>query len=357
MEKKTPLYDCHLACGGRIVPFAGYLLPVQYSGVIAEHNAVRQECGLFDVSHMGELLVRGKDALSWLNSILCNDFSNLQAGRVRYSPMCYPDGGCVDDLLVYKVNDTFYYIVVNASNREKDYAWMKEHLSGDVKLEDISDQVAQVALQGPKAPQIIARLMAESDIPTKYYSFIADVPVGGVNCLISRTGYTGEEGYEIYVANADAPALWDMLLAAGKEDGLVPCGLGCRDTLRFEAAMPLYGHEMDETVSPWEAGLDFGVKVDKDFIGRDAIVAKGRPRKRVGLKVTGRGIIREHQDIYKDGELVGHSSSGTFCPSFNAAYAMALVDTDKVQLGDIVEADVRGRRVAAEVVGLPFYKR
>lgn len=358
MEKKTPLYQRHEELGGKIVPFAGYLLPVQYgAGVIAEHLAVRQQAGLFDVSHMGEVLFRGRDALANLNYLLTNDFSNLKPGRVRYSLMCYEHGGVVDDLLVYCRGEADYLVVVNAANRDKDVAWMREHIFGELELRDISDQVAQIALQGPRAREILSRLTAAADIPDKYYSFKDQVLVGDIPCLLSQTGYTGELGYELYTANQDAPRLWNLLLETGKDAGLLPCGLGARDTLRLEAAMPLYGHEMDETVTPYETGLDFGVKPDKPFIGRDAILAKGRPRERIGLKATGRGIVREHQDLYRDGQLIGHSTSGTHCPYLGAAYAMALIEKGGAAVGDTLEVDVRGRRVAAEVVPLPFYKR
>lgn len=358
MEQKTPLYECHVAAGGKIVPFAGYLLPVQYAaGVIAEHNAVREACGLFDVSHMGELLVAGPDALSWLNRVLTNDFTSLAVGRVRYSPMCYADGGVVDDLLVYKLAEEKYFIVVNAANRQKDVEWLRGQLSGNVTLDDISDQVAQLALQGPAADDILAALLPAEQIPAKYYSFTEKVVVAGVECLLSQTGYTGSKGYELYCRAAGGPALWNALLAAGRPFGLIPCGLGSRDTLRLEAAMPLYGHEMDATITPWEAGLDFAVKTAKDFIGRDAIVAKGRPRERVGLRVVGRGIVREHQDVYCNGERIGHTTSGTHCPYLNGAYAMALVTAGRARPGDTVEVDVRGRRIPCEVVPMPFYKK
>lgn len=357
MEQKTPLYDCHVAQEGKIVPFAGYLLPVQYpTGVIAEHMAVRTKCGLFDVSHMGEVIYEGPDALANINKILTNDYTKMDIGRVRYSLMCYEDGGVVDDLLVYKMREDKYLIVVNAGNHHKDVAWMQDHLFGDVRFTDISDSVAQIALQGPAADAIIAKLT--QDIPQKYYSFIDNVDIGGITALISQTGYTGEKGYEIYVAAADASQMWQKLLAAGKDEGLIPCGLGARDTLRLEAAMPLYGHEMDETVSPLETGLNFAVKLDKEFIGRDTLLAAGEPkRQRVGLKVLGRGIVREHQDVYYQGQLIGHSTSGTHCPYLGGAYAMALVTAKSVNIGDKVEVDVRGRRIEAEVVPLPFYKR
>lgn len=360
MELKTPLYDEHVAAKGKIVPFGGYLLPVQYeTGVITEHMAVREKCGLFDVSHMGEVVFRGKDALANLQMLLTNNFASLVPGRVRYSPMCNDQGGVVDDLIVYNINDECFLVVINAANRHKDVAWMKAHLFGEVTFEDISDRVAQLALQGPLAKGILARLTAEDNIPTKYYSFVQKAPVDGIDCLISKTGYTGEDGFELYCAPADAPALWRLLLEMGREDGLIPCGLGARDTLRMEASMPLYGHEMDEEVTPLETDLGIFVKMDKaDFIGKQAIVAKGEPKiARVGLQVTGRGIVREHCTLYQGDKAVGHTTSGTHCPYLGKAIAMALVDVAASAVGTIMEADVRGRRIPVEVVPLPFYKR
>ena len=359
MEIKTPLYDRHVACGGRIVPFAGYLLPVQYpTGVIAEHMAVREKCGLFDVSHMGEVVFEGPDALKNLNRIVTNDYTKMDPGRVRYGLMCYENGGCVDDLLVYKMRDDKYFVVVNAGNRVKDVEWIKQHLEGDVTFTDISDTIAQLALQGPKAPEILRKVAAA--LPEKYYSFLADQEVAGIKgAIVSRTGYTGSEGYEIYVDAAKGPALWDALLAAGKDEGLIPCGLGARDTLRLEASMPLYGHEMDETITPFEAGLGFGVKMAKaDFIGRAALEAALEPkRERIGLEVTGRGIVREHQDLFIGERKIGHTTSGTHCPYVGKALAMALVEKGSLPLGAEAEVDVRGRRVAVKCVSMPFYKK
>ena len=277
-ERKTPLYETHLAYKGKMVPFAGYILPVQYeTGVVKEHMAVRTACGLFDVSHMGEILCKGPDALKNLNWLLTNDYTVMADGQARYSPMCNEAGGVVDDLIVYKVRDELYFIVVNAANKDKDFAWMKAHQIGDVEFEDISDQVAQLALQGPKALEILRKLTREEDIPEKYYTFKLQGNVKGISCMISKTGYTGEDGVELYCAPADAPALWEALMEAGKEEGLIPCGLGARDTLRLEAAMPLYGHEMDDSITPKEAGLGIFVKMDKaDFIGKKAIEERER---------------------------------------------------------------------------------
>ena len=360
MEKKTPLYDRHVAAGGKIVPFAGYLLPVQYpTGVIAEHMAVRTAAGLFDVSHMGELVFRGGDALKNLNHLLTNDFTSMYDGQVRYSPMCNDRGGCVDDLIVYKVREGAYLVVVNAANRDKDAAWMAQRLSGACEMEDISDSVAQLALQGPRSKEILLRLVGEESLPQKYYSFVREAEVGGIRCLVSRTGYTGEFGYELYCSAAEGPALWDLLLETGKDLGLIPCGLGARDTLRLEAAMPLYGHELSDDITPLEAGLDFAVKMGKpEFVGKAGMEAKlPLTRVRVGLEVTGRGIVREHQDVYMDGQLVGQTTSGTHCPFLGKAVAMAYLPPERAAAGTAVEVDVRGRRVAAKVVALPFYKR
>lgn len=361
MELKTPLYDAHVKAGGKIVPFAGYLLPVQYgTGVITEHMAVREKAGLFDVSHMGEVLCQGKDALANLQKLLTNDFTNMVDGQARYSPMCNENGGTVDDLIVYKRGDNDYFIVVNAANKDKDYQWMLDHQFGEVTFTDASSQYGQIALQGPKAMEILKKLTAEENILKKYYHAVFDTEVAGIPCIISKTGYTGEDGVELYLASENAEKMWDALLEAGKDDGLIPCGFGARDTLRMEAAMPLYGHEMDDEISPLETGLKFAVKMGKeeDFIGKKAMEERGEPEiTRIGLKVTGRGIIREHQDIYIGEKKIGHTTSGTHCPFLGYPIAMALVDAGSVEIGNKVEVDVRGRKVEAEVIALPFYKR
>lgn len=359
MDLKTPLYECHVACNGKIVPFAGYLLPVQYTDVIAEHMAVREKAGLFDVSHMGEVMISGSDALACINHLFTNDFTNMQDGRVRYSPMCNTEGGVVDDLIVYRMAADRYFIVVNASNRHKDVAWMREHLIGEAVLEDLSDQYAQLAIQGPESQNIMIKVTEDGTLPEKYYTFCEKVMVAGAECMVSQTGYTGEHGYEIYCRPADAAMIWNALLAAGKANGLIPCGLGARDTLRLEAAMPLYGHEMDETISPLETGLGFAVKLQKeDFVGKQGLLARGEPKiARVGLKVTGRGIVREHCKLYLGDREVGESTSGTHCPYLGGAYAMALVDSGYAETGTQLEAEVRGRKVAVEIIPLPLYKR
>ncbi|MDR2343347.1 MAG: glycine cleavage system aminomethyltransferase GcvT [Spirochaetaceae bacterium] len=360
MEKKTPLYRWHETHGGRIVPFAGYLLPVQYEqGVIAEHNAVRKGAGLFDVSHMGEFVISGRDALSGLQRILTNDFTGMGIGRVRYTLMCNEEGGIVDDLVVCKMDDERYMLVVNAANRDKDAAWIKARLEGaSVSFEDASDSFAQIALQGPSSRAILASL--SKSIPEKYYTLIENGNVAGVDCIVSRTGYTGETGFELYCPPEKAEYLWERLLLAGKDEGILPCGLGARDTLRLEAAMPLYGHEMDDTITPFEAALVSAVRMDKpDFTGKKALAGKEKPsRVRTGLRATGRGIIREHEDVFFGGRVVGKTSSGTFCPWLKGSFAMALVDAALAAVpGTPVEVDVRGRLVEAEIHALPFYTK
>lgn len=360
MEAKTPLYQAHVDLQGKMVPFAGYLLPVEYpTGMMTEHMAVRTACGLFDVSHMGEIALTGPGALASLNHLMANDFTSLAVGRVRYTPMCSENGGVIDDMIVYRTGEEGYLVVVNASNAAKDDAHMRANLLPGTKMENLSVSVGQLALQGPKSTQILAKLVPEEQIPAKYYSFRADAAIGGMPCLISQTGYTGELGYEIYCGAQDTPRIWSLLLDAGREEGLIPCGLGARDTLRLEASMPLYGHEMDETISPLETGLDFGVKLKKpEFIGKAALEAQGRsPRTRVGLKAVGRGILREHQAVFRNGEQVGVTTSGTYCAYLGGSYAMALVQNGALSEGDGVEVEVRSRRVAAEVVRLPFYQR
>ena len=358
VEKKTPLYEWHLSHGGRMVPFAGYLLPVQYeTGVIAEHNAVRKNAGLFDVSHMAEFIIAGKDALDNLQFIFTNDFKNMKTGRVRYTFLCSEAGGIIDDLVVCKMDEGRYMLVVNAANREKDAAWIKSRIFGACSFEDISDSLAQIAIQGPEAQEIFSSV--SKTIPEKYYTLIENGLAAGIPCIVSRTGYTGEDGFELYCKNEDAVNLWEKLTDAGKTRGLVPCGLGCRDTLRFEAGMPLWGHEMDETITPFEADLSFAVKPDKpEFIGKAALQKNARPQRiRTGIEITGRGIVREHTEVFYGGKKAGRTTSGTFCPFLGKAYAMALLDTACSRPGTIVEADVRGRMIEGVTCSLPFYSR
>ena len=358
--KRTPLYETHVKYGGRMVPFAGWEMPVQYAkGVIAEHMAVRTGCGMFDVSHMGEISCTGREAFQAVNMLLTNDYSGMVSGQARYSPMCNEEGGVVDDVIVYKVNDEYYMIVVNAANIDKDFEWMTTHNTFDAVFSDLSADFGQIALQGPKAEAILRRIVPGEYVPEKGYTAKYGCDIHGAVCVISRTGYTGEDGFEIYVPSERTPEIWELLMEEGREFGLEPAGLGARDTLRLEAGMPLYGHEMDDTVTPLEAGLGIFVKQDKpDFLGKAALMRKNPPaRRKVGLEVTGRGILREHMDVYRDGVLIGHTTSGTKCPYIDKAVAAATVDTDKRELGATVQVDVRGRMVYAVMVKSQFYKR
>lgn len=355
MEKKTPLYDLHVELKGNIVPFAGYLLPVYYpDGILVEHRLVRNKAGLFDVSHMGELILEGPDALANLQYLVTNDYRNLEIGSVRYGVLVKEDGTTIDDLLVYKMQEQKYFIVVNASNTDKDDAWIRSHLFGDVTLLNVSDDTGELALQGPLAKEILAKLC--DDLPEKYYTFKEKVMVAGIECLVSATGYTGEAGFEIYCQADQTEKLFRALLEAGKEEGLQACGLGCRDTLRLEAAMPLYGHELSEEITPIESGLKTFVKLDKEkFIAQDALSMTPK-RRRIGLELVDRGIAREHTQVLVDGKEVGFVTSGTMSPTLGKAIAMAIVDIDKID-APLFQLDVRGRILAAKRTPLPFYKR
>lgn len=359
MSERTPLYIKHLEQGGVMVDFAGYELPVRYpKGIIAEHNAVRNAAGLFDVSHMGEFTLKGKDAVKALNRVLTNDFTVMDAGRVRYSLMCYPGGGAVDDVLVYKKSAEDFLIVVNAANKDKDFEWMSANIDDlEVEFEDISDKVAQLALQGPRSKEILSLIADVKELPEKYYSFKENVSAGGVNVLVSRTGYTGEDGYELYCAPLEAPKLYDALIAAGFSYGLTPAGLGARDTLRTEAAMPLYGHELRAEYPVSEAGLDFAIKYAKeDFIGKEALLSRPPQFVRIGVRAIDRGIVREETPIFTaDGAEAGIATSGTM--SITLGYAIAMLRVRREYADSELYAEVRGRRIKLERTELPFYKR
>ena len=350
--KKTPLYEAHIALGGKMVEFGGWALPVQYTTILGEHKAVREACGLFDVSHMGEVTVQGPSALAFLNRLCTNDFTSMEVGRCRYSPMCYDNGGTVDDLIVYKMGDEDYLVIVNAANCDKDFAWMREHAPEGVTLENVSDETAQLALQGPLFREILAKVGTEGTLPEKPYRFTREMTVAGIPCLVSSTGYTGEPGVEIYLAAENAAKLHAALIAAGA----VPCGLGARDTLRFECAMPLYGHELSADITPLECGLGSFVKLDKpDFIGRQALLAPPQ-RRRIGLILEDRGIAREHFPVLDEaGREVGFVTSGMPAPTLGCNAAMALVSLEAAE-APYLWPQVRGRALKARRVPLPFYR-
>lgn len=354
--KHTPLYETHLRLGGKMVDFGGWALPVQYSSILEEHKAVRERAGLFDVSHMGEVFVEGPGAFSYLQNLLTNDLTTLQPCRCRYAAMCYADGGTVDDVLIYMFNEEKYLVVVNAGNTDKDFTWMLAQLEGyEATLKNDSAAYAQLALQGPLAESMLAPLCG-GELPEKNYTFVPELEVAGIRAIVSRTGYTGEDGFEVYCAAADGPKLHEALLQAGASDGLLPCGLGARDTLRFEASMPLYGHELTREITPREAGLDFAIKLNKPaFIGKEALAELPR-RKRIGLKLIDRGIAREGAEVMTSGRVVGFTTSGSPAPTLGGNFAMALVDADAAN-AEQYSIMVRGRALEAELAPMPFYKR
>lgn len=363
--KKTPLHPCYAEFpNARCIDFGGWELPVQFSGIVAEHEAVRLRAGLFDVSHMGEFMAVGPDAEKFLQRLTVNDVSKLAEGQAQYTLMCYPDGGVVDDLLIYKLERDRYMLVVNASNIEADFAWLSEHVEDDrVTLADQSEETALLALQGPLAESILSRVTDAPAGELGSFRFLPEALVCGRKALVSRTGYTGEDGFELYLRAEDAPAVWSGLLAAGSADGLVPAGLGARDTLRFEARLPLYGQELSKEITPLEAGLGIFVKLDKgDFIGRPVLErqkTEGLTRRLVGIELLDRGIPRTHYPVYAgpDGERIGEVTTGTQSPTLKRNVGLALLDKSHTALDTEVWVEIRGKRLKAKVVKTPFYKR
>jgi len=356
---RTPLFAQHQQRGARFVDFGGWEMPVQYSGIIAEHTAVRTAAGLFDVSHMGEIELRGPGALAAAQELTANDVGRLADGQAQYSLLLLPSGGIVDDIMVYRLSAERLLLCVNAGNAEKDLAWIRDH-AGTAEVVDRSAETALLALQGPRATAILARLAA-ADVASLARFACAEVEVAGKPVLAARTGYTGEDGWELYAGNADAAPLWDALLDAGAGDGLAPVGLGARDTLRLEAALPLYGNDLDETTTPLEARLGWVVRLDKpSFIGRAALLAQraaGVTRKLCGFALDERGIARHDHAIVHDGSEVGRVTSGSQSPTLGKAIGLGYVPPHCADVGTELEIDIRGRRVRATVTPLPFYRR
>ncbi len=360
MAKRTPLYDTHVALGARIVEFGGWEMPVWYEGITAEHQAVRQRVGLFDVSHMGEFLIQGPGALAFVRRMFTNDAALLSIGQAQYTLMPNERGGTIDDLLLYRLGEDHFLAVVNASNIDKDREWLRAHLPSTVLLEDISDAKVLLALQGPLAERTLTPL-ADGPLADLRYYHCRDGPVADIPALIARTGYTGEDGFEILVEAAAGPRLWSALLAAGQEHGIQPAGLGARDSLRLEAAMPLYGHELDDETSALEAGLGTFVKLDKpDMMGLERLArekAEGVRKKLVGLACQERAIPRQGHPILADGEVIGTVTSGTLSPTLGQPIAMGYVPPTHADVGTVLAIEIRGRAVPATVVKRPFYKR
>lgn len=357
--RRTPLYPVYEEYGARVIEYAGWLMPVQFSGINAEHKAVRTGAGVFDVSHMGELKVTGRGALEFLQFLLTNDCARLTPGRVMYSPVCYPGGGCVDDILLYMLAPDDYLLVVNAANTAKDLAWLLGNKQGyEVEITDVSASFAQLALQGPLAAEILRELADGDLLNLGYYRFAAEAIVAGVKCLVSRTGYTGEDGFEFYTAPENAIPLWHALMADGRA---VPVGLGARDTLRLEAGMPLYGHEISPEITPIEAGLSRFVAAGKqDFIGCETLrtqLASGPPRRLIGLELDTRGVPRAECPVWLNGRQVGFVTSGTLSPWTGRPLAMALVEAGAAEPESGFAIRIRDKDQAAHRVTLPFYRR
>jgi aminomethyltransferase len=359
--KRTPLYACHLAAGARLVEFGGWEMPVQYSGIIDEHQAVRGAAGLFDISHMGEVEVRGPDALAYLQHLVTQDVAAIAPGQSNYALLCRPDGGIVDDIFIYHLPD-HYLVVVNASNIEKDVAWMREQTAGfDVELTDASSRYAMLALQGPAAESILAQA-SDIDAPAlAFHGVTTGTLLGDIPALVARTGYTGEDGFELFVDAGAGARLWDGLLEAGRAAGLKPCGLGARDSLRFEACLALYGHEIADDINPYEARLGWVVKLNKgDFVGRAALAQlkeAGTARRLAGFEMVGRGIARAGYTIHNtSGEPIGSVTTGMPAPSLGKNLGLGFVPVGLASEGSEFDIIIREKPVRARVVKTPFYK-
>lgn len=365
--KRTQLYQWHVDHGGRMVPFAGYEMPVQYpTGPIQEHDATRTVAGLFDIDHMGQMEVRGPDAEAFVNHLVTYDVTQMKVLDAHYAIFCYADGGCVDDLFVYKLLDlqaqdgrAYFFLAINASNREKDVAWVKNHAGGfNVEVKDISEETYMLAFQGPKAPEIMNRLTNIDLGQVVRFTAAQDTILGNVPILLGRTGYTGEDGFELFFPADQAVKVWEAVLKIGEADGVKPVGLAARDSLRFEACMPLYGHEINAEITPVEAGLNFAVSYHKEFIGRDALLKQKleKPgRVQVGFEMVDKGVAREHYPVMHNGQEVGFVSSGMFSPTTKKYLGMAYVPRELSARDTEIEILIRGKPVKAKVVKKPFY--
>ena len=358
--KRTPLNWVHRQLGARLVDFGGWEMPVQYSGILEEHHAVRAAVGLFDVSHMGEIEIRGPEAFRLTDFVTTNAVARLQPGQIQYSALLYPHGGFVDDILVHKVAEDHYFLCVNATNQEKDYKHIAAENRWDAEVEFASERYAQLAIQGPRARATLQRLTPADLSSLRYYHFL-DGEAARARARIARTGYTGADGFELYVPPEEAPRLWREVLEAGREFGIRPCGLGARNTLRLEARMALYGHELDASTTPWEAGLAWIVKLDKgDFLGRAALVAqreRGVRRKLIGFEMRGRGIARDGYEAFIDGSPAGWVSSGGPSPTLKKNIGLCYLPAEHAVIGKTIQILIRDQLVEAVTVPTPFYRR
>jgi aminomethyltransferase len=359
LGQKTPFYDRHLRHGAHMVNFFGFAMPLQYTSIVGEHIRVRSTVGMFDLSHMGQIEVRGPDALAFVQKMTINDASLLEVGQAQYSAMCYPEGGIVDDFLVYRLKDS-YMLVVNASNIEKDFRWLLDHKDGQLVVENNSEAHALLAIQGPRSEDVLAKL---TDVKLKEIAFYRFVHGQVVGCpaLISRTGYTGEDGFELYFEPSYAHQIWDSVWEAGQEFRIQAVGLGARNSLRLEMRYALYGQDIDETTNPFEAGLSWITKLQKgDFVGRQSLLnikKKGLARKLVGFEMKERAIPRSHYDLSVEGRKVGQVTSGVFSPSLNRGIGTGYTSIEHTEVGTQLDVNIRGRAVPAQVVKVPFYKK
>lgn len=358
--KKTPFYPTYQE-EAKLIAFGDWELPVQFSRIQEEHEAVRTKAGLFDVSHMGEAVVKGAGSFSYLQKMLTNDVGKLSVGQAQYSLLCDPNGGVIDDLLVYRMEEQEYLLVLNAANTEKDIAWLREYQTNDLEIENVSDQYVQLALQGPLAERILQKLTEVRLSEMKFLQFRKNVRVAGIPMVVSRSGYTGEDGFELYFSPSNAGKVWQEILEAGREEGLLPCGLGARDTLRFEACLPLHGQELSLEITPIEAGIGFAVKVEKgEFMGSEVLKKQkieGAPRKLVGIEMLERGIPRTHYPVYVGEKKVGEVTTGTQSPTQRRNLGLVLIERAYSEMDQEVEVEIRHKRVKAKVVPTPFYRR
>lgn len=357
-NKKTCLYDNHVALGALMSPFGGFIMPIQYSSIIDEHNAVRQHCGVFDVSHMGEVFVTGNDAEKFVNHIFTNDITNAPIGQIYYGMMLYPDGGTVDDLLVYKMGENNFFLVINAANIDKDIDWIMQNANGyDVNIDHCSDRYGQLAVQGPEAEAVVEEVLGLACKELTFYT-AKTLMVDGEEIIVSRTGYTGEDGFEIYGSHEFIVKMWNLLMESGR---CKPCGLGCRDTLRFEVGLPLYGDELSKDITPIMAGLGLFCKLNKEeFIGKDALVEQktnGFAKKLVGIELQDKAIPRHGYAVLKDGKQIGEVTTGYHCISVDKSVCMALIDFEYSTLGTEVEVQIRKKVFPGVVVKKRFYDK
>lgn len=363
MAKRTPLFPVYEASGAKTVDFGGWELPVQFSGIKNEHETVRTKAGIFDVSHMGEIEVKGKGTLALLQYVMTNDVSKVKSGRCQYTALCKEDGGTIDDLVWYKRSDESALLVVNASNEVKDFEWILKHSHAfDVEVKNRSSDYAQLAVQGPSAESVVQRLTDEPLADIRFFSFREGVLIAGHSVLISRTGYTGEDGFEIYCAPASATELWEAILQEGEKDGILPCGLGARDTLRFEANLALYGQELSEEITPVEAGIGFAVKpdIEADFIGKEVLKKQkieGAQRVSAGIEMLEKGIPRTGYEVLKDNQVIGRVTSGTQSPTLGKNVGLALLMKEYSQPGTELTVQIRKKQLKAIVTETPFYKK